>query len=200
MKKDGEFDPDLPPLSDGKQNNNPAGMSLWALIKEDFNTHERKLVQGFWVLMLHRFGNWRMGIHNRYLRMPFSILYKLLFPLTEVLFGISLGYTVKVGRRVKLEHFGGMVLVPREIGDDVTIRQNTTFGIAKKSQLNGKPVIGDRVDIGCGVAILGNVTIGHDSVIGANAVVVADIPPFSLAVGVPAKIIKTLDDSVKVTS
>ena len=43
-------------------------------------------------------------------------------------------------------------------------------------------------------------TIGHDSVIGANAVVVADIPPFSLAVGVPAKIIKTLDDSVKVTS
>ncbi len=200
MKRDGEFDPDLPPLSDGKKNQNPAGMSLWALIKEDFNTHERKLVQGFWVLTLHRFGNWRMGVHNRYLRMPFSILYKLLFPLTEVLFGISLGYTVKVGRRVKLEHFGGMVLVPREIGDDVTIRQNTTFGIAKKSQLNGKPIIGDRVDIGCGVAILGNVTIGHDSVIGANAVVVADIPPFSLAVGVPAKIIKTLDDSVKVTS
>lgn len=187
---DGQIDPALPPLADGKANQNPAEVKLWQLIKEDFDTHERQFVQGFWVLLLHRFGNWRMSISNRFLRLPFSIIYRILFPLTEVICGINLSYTVKVGRRVKLEHFGGMILVPRSIGDDVTIRQNTTMGIARKSQLNGKPIIEDRVDIGCGVVILGNVTVGHDSVIGANAVVVSNIPPYSLAVGIPAKVIK----------
>lgn len=187
---DGQIDPDLPPLADGTINQNPAGLTFWQIIKEDFNTHERRFVQGFWVLLLHRYGNWRMGINNRLVRLPFSIIYKILFPLTEIICGISLGYAVKVGRRVKLEHFGGMILVPRSIGNDVIIRQSTTMGIARKNQLNGKPVIEDRVDIGCGVAILGNVTVGHDSVIGANAVVVSDIPPYSLAVGIPAKVIK----------
>ena len=52
------------------------------------------------------------------------------------------------------------------------------------------PTIEDRVDIGCGACILGNVTIGHDSLIGANAVVVTDIPPYSTAVGIPARVIK----------
>lgn len=192
-KMDGYLDPALPPLADGSTNQNPIELGFWALIKEDFNAHERRFVQGFWVLLLHRYGNWRMGIRNRYLRIPFSIIYKVLFPLTEILFGISLGYTVKVGRRVKLEHFGGMVLVPREIGNDVTIRQNTTMGIAKKSQLNAKPIIGDRVDIGCGVAVLGNIKVGHDCIIGANAVVISDLPPYSVAAGVPAKVVRVLN-------
>lgn len=187
---DGQIDLNLPPMPNGLANQNPKDISFWRLVKEDFATHDKRFVQGFWVLLLHRFGNWRMGIHKRWVRLPFTIIYRLLFPLTEILCGISLGYAVKVGRRVKLEHFGGMILVPREIGDDVTIRQNTTMGIARKSQLNGKPIIQDRVEIGCGVAILGNVTVGHDSVIGANAVVIDDIPPFSVAVGVPAKVIR----------
>jgi len=105
--------------------------------------------------------------------------------------GIKLDYVVEVGRRVKFEHFGGMIIGARSIGDDVTIRQNTTFGVARKSQLNGKPIIEDRVDIGAGVCILGHVRVGHDSVIGANAVVIRDVPPYSVAVGVPAKIIAT---------
>ena len=193
MNIDGQINPNLPPMPDGKLNQNPKGINFWSLIKEDFNTHECRPVQGFWVLALHRFGNWRMGINKQYLRLPFSILYKFLFPFTEIFCGINLPYSVKVGRRVKLEHFGGMLLSPREIGNDVTIRQNTTIGLAKKSQLNAKPIIEDRVDIGCGVAILGQVIIGHDSVIGANAAVVSDIPPFSLAVGVPAKVIKVLN-------
>lgn len=187
---DGKFDIVIPSLPEGIDDQNPKGISLVGLIREDYRTHECKLMPGFWVLALHRFGNWRMGIRSRWMRLPFSLAYKIFFPIIQILFGIKLSYNVKVGRRVKIEHFGGMVLGAREIGNDITIRQNTTFGVSKKSQLNGKPIIEDRVDIGCGVAILGNVTIGHDSVIGANAVVVSDVPPFSLAVGVPAKVIK----------
>ena len=72
------------------------------------------------------------------------------------------------------------------------IRQNTTFGIARRDRLYELPMIEDRVDIGCGAVVLGAITVGHDSVIGANAVVLKDVPPYSVAVGVPAKVIKTI--------
>ena len=100
-------------------------------------------------------------------------------------------YTAKLGRRVRLWHHGGMVLGARSIGDDVHIRQNTTFGAAAAAQPRA-PVIEDRVDVGCGACILGDVRVGHDSVIGANAVVIEDVPPYSLAVGVPARVVKRL--------
>ena len=88
----------------------------------------------------------------------------------------------RLGRRVRIWHHGGMVLVARSIGDEVHIRQNTTFGVVRRNQNEEIPVIDDRVDIGCGACILGNIRIGHDSVIGANAVVLTDVPPYSVVV------------------
>jgi serine O-acetyltransferase len=85
-----------------------------------------------------------------------------------------------------------MILHAHSIGDGVHIRQNTTFGIARKDQEFQLPTIEDRVDIGCGAVILGAITVGHDSVIGANAVVLKDVPPHAVAVGVPAKVIKVV--------
>jgi serine O-acetyltransferase len=85
-----------------------------------------------------------------------------------------------------------MVLHARSIGDDVHVRQNTTFGIARRDRLHELPTIEDRVDIGCGAVVLGNITVGHDSVIGANAVVLKDVPPHSVAAGVPAQVVKEL--------
>lgn len=131
-----------------------------------------------------------MSVRPRLVRAPLSLLYKTMFKLAEVLCGIKLSYNVKVGRRLRIEHFGGMVLGARSIGDDVTIRQNTTLGIASPSDLNAKPMIGDRVDIGAGVCILGNISIGADAVIGANAVVISDVPAGGVAVGIPARIVK----------
>jgi serine O-acetyltransferase len=176
----------------GSRNTNPAGVGLFALLREDLRTHGGGLFeQGFWAVAVHRFGNWRMG-RNKLLRAPLTLLYRFLVKWVEWTCGITLPYTVRLGRRVRIWHHGGMILHAESIGDDVHIRQNTTFGIARKDALHQLPVIEDRVDIGCGVAILGPVRVGHDSVIGANAVVVKDVPPNSLAVGVPAKVLKTL--------
>jgi serine O-acetyltransferase len=179
----------------GDTNGNPANLTLWDLWKEDFQTHDRDLFdQGFWALAVHRFGNARMGIRSKILRAPFSLLYKFLYKFVQWTCGISLLYTVKVGRRVRIWHHGGMILAARSIGDDVHIRQNTTFGVAHRGDhVSQKPIIGDRCDIGCGAVILGAITIGHDSTIGANAVVIRDVPPYSVAVGVPARVIKTLE-------
>jgi serine O-acetyltransferase len=171
----------------GEFNQNPPGMSLLALIREDYQTHERHLLsQGFLAVAVHRFGNWRMGIQSRLLRFPFSILYRILYKLVEVLCGISLNYTVRVGRRVRIWHQGGMTLGALEIGNDVHIRQNTTFGVKRRGDPRWmKPIIGDRCDIGAGAVIVGPITVGHDSTIGANVVLAKDVPPNSLVVVEP---------------
>src|SRR3954451_9827010 len=176
----------------GSRNLNPTGMGLLALLKEDLRTHDGNLFeQGFWAVAVHRFGNWRMG-RTKVLRAPLTLLYRFLNKWVEWTCGITLPYTVRLGRRVRIWHHGGMILHAAAIGDDVHIRQNTTFGIARRDALHQLPVIEDRVDIGCGAVILGAVTVGHDSAIGANAVVLKDVPPRSVAVGVPAKVVKTL--------
>ena len=182
-----------PALPLGDRNMNPAGLSLFELLAEDFRTHDRSLMEpGFWAVAVHRFGNWRMGLSRRALRAPCTLVYRTMQTCVHWGWGIKLDYTVQLGRRVRIWHHGGMVLGARSIGDDVHIRQNTTFGVAHRSQPTAKPVIGDRVDIGCGAVVLGQVSVGHDSVVGANAVVTRDVPAHSLAVGIPARVVKQL--------
>ena len=175
----------------GTQNGNPTGIGFWALVAEDFHTNDRDwLSQGFWTLFWHRFGNWRMSVRPKLLRAPLSLLYRLMFKLCEWVCGMMLPYTVRVGRRVRLDHFGGMILVAQQIGDDVIIRQNTTFGIAGLDALHDRPVIGNRVEIGAGAVIAGPIQVGDDAIIGANAVVTRDVPPGAIVGGVPAKLIR----------
>lgn len=179
-----------PPLPRGICDCNPKDISFWALIAEDYRTNDASIFhQGFLMLFIHRFGNWRMGIRLRLVRAPLTILYKFLNKLTQPLFGMKLDYTVKVGRRVKLEHFGGMILGARAIGNDVVLRQNTTMGIRSTADTNAKPIIGSFVDIGAGAVIAGNITIGDNAIIGANTVVYTNVPENAVIVGVPGKII-----------
>ncbi len=172
----------------GDRNQNPPGISFWHLIAEDFRTYDRKLFEpGFWAVAIHRFGNLRMDIRPRLLRLPFSLLYRLLHACMSGFVGINLEYSVKLGRRVRLWHHGGMFLGAISIGNDVTIRHNTTMGVLNQDEKWKKPIIEDRVDIGTGACILGDVKVGHDSVIGANSVVVRSFPPYSTLFGVPAR-------------
>ncbi|MGK0247671.1 MAG: serine O-acetyltransferase [Oleispira sp.] len=92
--------------------------------------------------------------------------------------------------------YGGIAVVVHKgavIGEDCMIGSNVTIG--GKSKRAGLPVIGDRVYISTGARILGDIVIGSDSVIGANAVVIKNVPPNSIVAGVPAKIIKSGIDS-----
>jgi N-acetylglucosaminyl-diphospho-decaprenol L-rhamnosyltransferase len=175
-------------LPRGDQNINPEGIGVLDLLREDFATHDRDLLEpGFWAVAMHRFGNWRMDVRPKALRAPLSVVYKVGFTSINWFWGIDLGYTVKLGRRVRLWHHGGMVLTAKSIGDDVVIRHNTTLGIARTHDITKRPTIGDRVDIGTGACILGDVVIGHDSVVGANAVVTKSFPPNATLVGIPAR-------------
>lgn len=159
-------------------------------LREDWRTYERSLSrQGLWVMVVYRFGRWRYTIRNRLLRLPFSFLYRILKLLSQILTGIDLPCEVTVGRRFLIEHFGDIIISGDTVfGDDVVIRNGVTVGL-RRTGVRGAPVIGNRVDIGAGAKILGPVHIGDDVAIGANAVVLTDVPANSIAVGVPAKII-----------
>ncbi len=179
------------PRVKGDRNQNPSGLGFLALVAEDFRTHDRSLLEpGFWAVAVHRFGNWRMGVRWRVFRAPLTLLYTFLNTGVNWIFGIDLGYTVNLGRRIRIWHHGGMVLGAESIGDDVHLRHNTTLGLASRHRLGEQPTIGNRVDIGSGACILGAVTIGDGCVIGANSVVTKNMPPDHTAFGVPARIFK----------
>jgi serine O-acetyltransferase len=108
----------------------------------------------------------------------------------RLLFGCQLGVGTKLGRKVDLAYGGlGVVIHERSvIGDNVYIGTCVTIGgTTKKHEV---PQIGDNTIISSGAKILGPIKIGKNCVIGANAVVLDDIPDSSVAVGIPAKIIK----------
>jgi len=161
-------------------------------LREDWKTYERDpWRQGMWVMVVYRFGNWRYQIRFSLLRKLMSFLYKMGKISVQILAGIDLPCETKIGRRLKFEHFGGIIISgDTVIGDDVIIRNGVTIGL-KKTNHPGAPVIGNGVDIGAGAKILGKIHIGDGAIIGANAVVLTDVPAGALAVGVPARIIQT---------
>lgn len=94
--------------------------------------------------------------------------------------GSTLPCAVRVGRRVRLERFGGIILVMQRIGGDVTIRQSAAFAIARPDALQDRKVIGIRPRIGAGAVILGAAPAGDVAATGANAV--CKVPPVAVAV------------------
>jgi serine O-acetyltransferase len=156
-------------------------------IHADYIAHGRSLgAQGFWAMVVYRFGRWRYGIRPRLLRMPFSALYKILFKWIQVVAGIELPCEVRLGRNFIIDHSGGIVISGyATFGDNCRIRNGVVVGLARTGDPVA-PIIGDNVDIGAGAKVLGRIHIGNNVVIGANAVVIRDVPDNSIAVGVPA--------------
>ena len=156
-------------------------------IRQDWVAHGCTWTRhGFWALVVYRFGNWRYGIRPRWLRMPFSFAYKLLKFFADSLLGIEIPCEAAIGRRFTIEHTGAIVISGDAVfGDDCVVRQGVTVGLRNRNR-RGAPRIGNRVDIGAGAKLLGPIVIGDDVAIGANAVVLCDVPDGCLAVGVPA--------------
>lgn len=156
-------------------------------IRADLAAHNHQWsAQGFWVMVVYRFGRWRYGVRASWLRKALSLLYKFLFKLVQVVTGVELPCEVKLGRNFVIDHFGAIVVSGfTEFGDNCRIRTGVVIGLSRVDDPCA-PVIGNNVDIGAGAKLLGAITIGDNVVIGANAVVVKNVPANSIAVGVPA--------------
>ncbi|HEX5736981.1 MAG TPA: hypothetical protein VFY22_00605 [Hydrogenophaga sp.] len=158
-------------------------------IRADFQSHGRNWgSQGFWVMVVYRFGRWRYGLRPALVRKPFSLVYKLLFKMVQVVAGVELPCEVPVGKNFVIDHFGGIVISGfAKFGDNCRIRTGVVVGLARVDDPCA-PTFGNNVDIGAGAKVLGRITVGDNVAIGANAVVTRNVPSNSIAVGVPAKV------------
>ena len=156
-------------------------------IRSDLRAHGGSWTsQGFWVLMVYRFGRWRYGVRPAPLRKIASFVYKVLFKYIQITCGVELPCEAEIGRNFVIDHFGAIAISGyAKFGDNCRIRTGVVVGLARIDEPCA-PVIGNNVDIGAGAKILGAITIGNNVIIGANAVVLRDVPDDSIAVGVPA--------------
>jgi serine O-acetyltransferase len=171
-------------------------LGLWQQIQEDWIAHGRDWTKpGFRAVAVQRFGVWRMKVEPKLLRAPLSILYRSLYRKIRNTYGIDLPYTVKLGRRVVIEHQSAIIIHGYStIGDDCIIRQGVTLGNRYLDKPLESPQLGDRVNVGAGAKILGKVNLGDNVNIGANAVVLSDVPAGKTAVGIPAKILASTNN------
>lgn len=148
------------------------------------------LSQGFWAVVTYRLGHalrsWPKPLRLVALVfwLPFSRFVECATAGIQINDGATIGPGLYIGHLGCLIVSGGAV-----IGRDCNLSQGVTIGISSKQGKRGIPVLGDRVYVGPGAKVLGPITVGSDSAIGANAVVVSDVPPGVTVAGVPARIV-----------
>jgi serine O-acetyltransferase len=180
-------------------------ISLWKQIKEDFSVPKLndpalnsniELIfnyPGVWGIINHR-------IANKLYKKNFKLTARIIMGLTQFLCNMDIHPAATIGRRVFIDHGIGVVIGETAIvEDDVLIYQGVTLGGVSLNKGKRHPTIKSNSVIGSGAKILGNITIGKNSKIGANSVVICDVPKNSTAVGVPAKIIKRENKSCRLS-
>jgi len=171
-------------------------IKLLQLIKEDFNTVKKNdpalhsnfelffNYPGLWAMFFYRIAHWFYGKGLRFIPRLISA-----FGMFLTMIDIHPGATI--GRRVFIDHGVGVVIGETTIiGEDVLIYQQVTLGGVSTVKGKRHPTLENNVVIGAGAKILGNITIGANSKVGANSVVVKDVPADSTAVGIPARVLK----------
>ncbi len=146
--------------------------------------------QGIWATALYRFGCWIRKVRIPVLSLIMKIVSFFLFKISEIVTGVSLPLSAKVGGGIYLGHFGPII-----IHSDVTLGNNCSLGTGviigtKGIGSKGVPQVGDNVYIGVGAKLLGDIQIGNNVKIGANAVVLTDVPDDVTVVGIPAKVVR----------
>lgn len=163
---------------------------MFDCIKEDLRRNI--FLKSMLIMLLFRIANW-FGLKGRLGQIvgaPFIIFYVFV---SEWLLGVEIHYKTRIGPGFVIYHGVGLVINGyTQIGRNVSVRQGCCLGnkVLPDGSLSGAPVIGDGVDMGVNSVVLGNITVGNNTSIGANAVVVKDCESNSVYVGVPARKIK----------
>jgi len=138
---------------------------------------------------LHAIWSHRLA-HAFYRRRWFTIA-RIISQTSRFFTGIEIHPGARIGNRLFIDHGMGVVIGETcEIGDDVVIYQGVTLGGSGKEKGKRHPTIGNNVVIGSGAKILGSFKIGDQSNIGANSVVLKEVPPESTVVGIPGKVVR----------
>jgi cysteine synthase A len=148
---------------------------------------------GLWAVWIHR-------ISHKLWRAKWRLAARLLSQVARFFTGVDIHPGALLGRRLFIDHATGVVIGETAIvGSDVTMYQGVTLGGTGKGHGKRHPTVCDGVFIGNNANVLGNVTIGENSRVGAGSVVLSDVPPNSTVVGVPAHIVYRNGERVLIT-
>jgi serine O-acetyltransferase len=180
-------------------------MALFERIREDINSVMERdpaarsrlevllCYPGLWAVWIHRVSHW---LWRAKLRLPARVLSQI----ARFYTGVDIHPGALLGRRLFIDHATGVVIGETAIvGSDVTIYQGVTLGGTGKGHGKRHPTVCDRVFIGNNANILGNISVGENSRVGAGSVVLNDVPPNSTVVGVPAHIVYRSGERVLIT-
>lgn len=150
------------------------------------------LYPGLHALIYHRIAHWF------YVRKHFVIA-RWISQFARHRTGIEIHPGAKIGKGLFIDHGMGVVIgETAEIGNNVTIFHGVTLGgTGKEKNVKRHPTVGDNVVIGAGAKILGPIKIGNNAKIGANSVILKDVPPYGTVVGIPGKVVKIDYESIK---
>jgi serine O-acetyltransferase len=138
---------------------------------------------GFHAIRFYRLAHW-LWLHKRY------FLGRFVSHVGRFFTGIEIHPGARIGRAFFIDHGMGVVIgETAEVGDDVTMYHGVTLGGTTWEKGKRHPTIGNNVVVGVGAKVLGPVRIGDNTRIGANSVVIRDIPPNSVVVGIPGKVV-----------
>jgi serine O-acetyltransferase len=178
-------------------------LNLFGIIKEDFLNVKRNdpalhstfelffNYPGLWALFFYRISN---SLYKKGLR----FLPRFISAIGQFLTTVDIHPAATIGCRVFIDHGVGVVIGETAvIGNDVLIYQQVTLGGVSLSHGKRHPTVENSVVVGAGAKVLGNITLGEGSRVGANSVVLKDVPPHSTAVGIPARIISCDTNSRK---
>lgn len=146
--------------------------------------------QGVWATIIYRVSRALFLVEVPLLKIIFRLIGFFMMKFSEIFLGVAIKPEAEIGPGLYIGHTGLIRIHPKsKIGKNLSIGPGTILG---EKGLGGKgaPLLGDNVYLGTGCKVLGNVTIGSFAKIGANAVVVKDVPERAVAAGVPAKVIR----------
>lgn len=151
-----------------------------------------------WLIVTYRWARWAMFECRVPVLKPLLVFaLKLHIRFLRVLLHAWISPEARIGPGLYINHYGTIWINPRAvIGRFCNLHQGVTIGIGGVGEGYGVPTLGDRVNIGPYAVILGRITIGHDVGIGANSLVVSDLPDNAVAVGVPARIVSRLGGGI----
>jgi serine O-acetyltransferase len=133
---------------------------------------------------------WSFRLAHLFWRAHLKLVARLISQTGRFVTGIEIHPAAVIGRRFFIDHGMGVVVGATTIvGDDVTLYQGVTLGGTGKEKGKRHPTLEDRVVVAAGAKVLGNITIGHDSNVGAGAVVIKSVPANSTVVGVPGRFV-----------
>lgn len=155
--------------------NDPAARSVWEVVFTYSGLH---------AIWAHRLA------HGLYRRRLYGLA-RLISQASRFCTGIEIHPGARIGKRLFIDHGMGVVIGETcEIGDDVVLYQGVTLGGTGKEKGKRHPTIGNNVVVASGAKVLGSFTVGESSRIGANAVVLQEVPPFSTVVGIPGRVVR----------